>query len=34
MMTYLDWSKAEDEHAEAQVAKEMSDNPWQTRGVA
>ncbi|KJZ69936.1 hypothetical protein HIM_10674 [Hirsutella minnesotensis 3608] len=27
MMAYLDWSKAEDERIEAQVAKEMGDNP-------
>lgn len=27
MMAYLDWSKAEDERVEAQVAKEMGDNP-------
>ncbi|PWI63923.1 hypothetical protein PCL_03006 [Purpureocillium lilacinum] len=27
MMAYLDWSKAEDERVEAQVAEEMGDNP-------
>ncbi|OAQ58237.1 transposase-like protein [Purpureocillium lilacinum] len=27
MMAYLDWSNAEDERVEAQVAKEMGDNP-------
>jgi hypothetical protein len=27
MMAYLDWSKAEDERIDAQVAQEMSDNP-------
>jgi hypothetical protein len=35
MMAYLDWSKAEDERIEAQVAKEMGDNPLtnKRRGV-
>ncbi|KAJ3455461.1 hypothetical protein MRS44_016943 [Fusarium solani] len=35
MMAYLDWSKAEDERMEAQVAKEMGDNPLtnKRRGV-
>lgn len=27
MMPYLDWSKADNERVEAQVAKEMGDNP-------
>jgi hypothetical protein len=27
MMAYLDWSNAEDERIEIQVAKEMGDNP-------
>lgn len=31
MMTYLDWSKAEDERIEAQVAREMGDNPLANR---
>ena len=35
MMAYLDWSNAEDERVEAQVAKEMGDNPLSNarRGV-
>ncbi|KAG6997439.1 hypothetical protein FocnCong_v015147 [Fusarium oxysporum f. sp. conglutinans] len=31
MMAYLDWSKAEDERIEAQVAEEMGDNPLANR---
>ncbi|KID80963.1 hypothetical protein MGU_11634 [Metarhizium guizhouense ARSEF 977] len=33
MMAYLDWSKAEDERIEAQVAMEMRTNPSTRRGV-
>lgn len=35
MMAYLDWSNAEDERVEAQVSKEMGDNPLanKRRGV-
>lgn len=31
MMAYLDWSKAEDERIEAQVAEEIGDNPLASR---
>jgi hypothetical protein len=31
MMAYLDWSKAEDERVEAQVAEEMGDDPLANR---
>jgi hypothetical protein len=31
MMAYLDWSKAEDDRVEAQVAAEMESNPFSSR---
>jgi hypothetical protein len=31
MMAYLDWSKAEDDRVEAQVAAEMKGNPFSSR---
>jgi hypothetical protein len=31
MMAYLDWTKAEDERIESQVAEEMGDNPLANR---
>jgi hypothetical protein len=31
MMAYLDWSKAEDDRVEAQVAAEMEGNPFSSR---
>ena len=33
MMAYLDWSKAEDNHIEAQVAREMEEGGRERRGV-
>jgi hypothetical protein len=32
MMAYLDWSKAEEDQAEARVAAEMEGNPFSNRG--